>query len=249
MKPSPTFPSFALLPLLTLIRLVSTQTSPITVPLPNALYTSVYNPSTHLHSWKGIRYATPPTGKLRWQAPKPLDPVINPQTVVASNNGKACPQAMPNIQGLGFIQGDEDCLFLNVWGGRLGGGNGTGGEGGTGRGAGEGKGLPVMVMFHGGGYGLGDGSVDMSSFLEANGGGILGVVVQYRVRVPLLFFPGWLGGKGRSLLTVPSSAHSDSSPPPRSKRKEHSTPVCWIKILRCSGCSSISASLEGIPPG
>lgn len=85
---------------------------------------------------------------------------------------------MPNIQGLGFIQGDEDCLFLNVWGG----GNETGG-----------KGLPVMVMFHGGGYGLGDGTQDMSAFLEANGRGILGVVMQYRVRFLFFFFlqVGW----------------------------------------------------------
>src|SRR6478752_1498320 len=45
-------------------------------------------------SWKGVRYAAPPTGDLRWRAPQPVEPRIPID--------------------LGAPQGD-DCLTLNIW--------------------------------------------------------------------------------------------------------------------------------------
>lgn len=38
-----------------------------------------------------------------------------------------------------------------------------------------------MVWIHGGGYGLGDGTQDMSEFINANDNGFLVVSIQYRV--------------------------------------------------------------------
>ena len=142
------------------------QAQALTVNLTYALYKSTFSPSTNLNVWKGIRYAAPPIGPLRWQKTAP--PLVNlTQVVVANTPAPICPQAMPAIQGMPFVQGDEDCLFLSVWSGW--------------RGAEGEKLLPVVVVIHGGGYGAGDGSQDMSGFLATNGNGVVTVVVQYRV--------------------------------------------------------------------
>src|SRR6202012_1218368 len=67
-----------------------------------------------VHSFKGIPYAAPPVGALRWKAPQP----------VASWTGvRSCdhfgPRAMqPPIYSDMVFRSDgmgEDCLYLNVW--------------------------------------------------------------------------------------------------------------------------------------
>jgi para-nitrobenzyl esterase len=57
-------------------------------------------------SWKGIPYAAPPIGSLRWRAPQP----VKPWTVVRDANqfGPACMQTDD-------VPKSEDCLTLNVW--------------------------------------------------------------------------------------------------------------------------------------
>lgn len=58
--------------------------------------------------FKGIRYSNPPTGSLRWtHSPEPS--VLN-YTVNATEFASECPQLVN-----GVVEGDEDCLFLNVW--------------------------------------------------------------------------------------------------------------------------------------
>jgi len=79
-------------------------------------------------AFKGIPFAKPPTGSLRWQppaAPQPWQGVRD-----GSRFGAICPQ----IAGKDVV-GDEDCLTLNVWKPR----------------APQSKPLPVMVFFTGGG--------------------------------------------------------------------------------------------------
>src|SRR5438128_3635120 len=65
-------------------------------------------------SWKGVRYAAPPTGDRRWRAPEP--PESWSDVADASSFGPVCPQPVePRIPiDLGAPQGD-DCLTLNVW--------------------------------------------------------------------------------------------------------------------------------------
>jgi hypothetical protein len=41
--------------------------------------------------------------------------------------------------------------------------------------------LPVLVWIHGGGYGVGNGQQDFTSFINANGNDIIVVSIQYRV--------------------------------------------------------------------
>jgi len=59
-------------------------------------------------SFKGIPYAKPPVGELRWRAPQP--PKAWDEVRDATEFGPACPQVW---EGRTF--GSEDCLYLNVW--------------------------------------------------------------------------------------------------------------------------------------
>ncbi len=93
-------------------------------------------------AFKGVRYAAPPVGPLRFRAPQPPQPWAEPAD--AGEFGTVCPQPpVPNFPiNLGAGQ-DEDCLHLNVWA-----------PSGTAAGAGK----PVMVWVHGGAYVLGSSS-------------------------------------------------------------------------------------------
>ncbi|MGR6918904.1 carboxylesterase/lipase family protein [[Actinomadura] parvosata] len=115
--------------------------------------------------FKGIPYAEPPVGPLRWKAPRPARPWqgVRDATAFASQ----CPQpATP----LGNPQATytEDCLYLNVT---------------TPRRAGR---LPVMVWLHGGGN-LNGNSAQYDGAKLAVDGGVVVVTVNYRLGVL-----GWL---------------------------------------------------------
>jgi carboxylesterase type B len=110
-----------------------------------------------------IRYAAPPTGDLRWQPPQALPPKAGAAVTDASSFGPICPQSLPAVPGAVFIPGDEDCLYLNVYAPA----NATA--------------LPVLVWIHGGGYGYGDGTQDMSEIINANNQRFVAVTIQYRV--------------------------------------------------------------------
>ena len=60
-------------------------------------------------SWKGLPYAKPPLGELRWKAPQSPDSWEDTRS--ASDYGSRCFQP----QGWGGYRGSEDCLYLNVW--------------------------------------------------------------------------------------------------------------------------------------
>ncbi len=119
-------------------------------------------------AWKGIRYAAPPVGDLRFRAPQP--PERWTSVADATMFGPACPQPpLPNIPlDLGAPQG-EDCLSLNIWA-----------SSDTQPGAGK----PVMVWLHGGAYILGSSSQALYDGRRlARGGDVLIVTVNYRLGV------------------------------------------------------------------
>ena len=63
--------------------------------------------------FKGIPYAAPPVGPLRWKPPQPATAWSG--TRDATEFGYDCPQqANPNMQTRAPGQ-SEDCLTLNVW--------------------------------------------------------------------------------------------------------------------------------------
>jgi para-nitrobenzyl esterase len=115
-------------------------------------------------SWKGVRYAAPPAGDLRWRAPQPPEPWT--EIADASALGPVCPQPVePRIPiDLGAPQGD-DCLTLNIW---------------AANGAGERR--PVMVWIHGGAYVLGSANQPLyNGRVLAAGGDVVVVTVNYRL--------------------------------------------------------------------
>jgi para-nitrobenzyl esterase len=116
--------------------------------------------------WKGVRFAAPPVGELRWQAPQP--PARWTEVADATAVGPACPQPTdPRIPiDLGAPQGD-DCLTLNVWAS-------------SGTTAGDGK--PVMVWVHGGAYVLGSAAQPLyrGRTLVAGGDAVV-VTVNHRL--------------------------------------------------------------------
>uniref|UniRef100_A0A671U5G4 Carboxylic ester hydrolase n=1 Tax=Sparus aurata TaxID=8175 RepID=A0A671U5G4_SPAAU len=83
------------------------------------------------YSFKGMPYAAPPVGTLRW-AP-PAEPVCRSVVMDAGRFRSMCPQVRP-LLSTGRVMGQEDCLFINVWTPTL---------------QPDAK-LPVMVWIHGG---------------------------------------------------------------------------------------------------
>ena len=117
-------------------------------------------------SWKGVRYAAPPVGDLRWRAPEPAAPWA--AVVDATHYGTVCPQPVdPRMPiDLGAPQG-EDCLTLNIWASSE-------------TAAGDRK--PVMVWIHGGAYIIGSASQPLyDGGVLAGGGEVIVVTMNYRL--------------------------------------------------------------------
>ncbi|XP_013173656.1 PREDICTED: cholinesterase 1-like [Papilio xuthus] len=94
-----------------------------------------------IYSFKGIPYAQPPLGDLRFKAPQPVKPWNGVRD--AKKLGNECYQF--NIFAQKVNQGSEDCLYINVFSPNL---KPT-------------KPLPVMVWIHGGGFTGGTGSDEL----------------------------------------------------------------------------------------
>ena len=115
-----------------------------------------------VRSFRGIPYAKPPVGELRFRPPQRVDPWQGVRS--AEQVGPMCPQ----IQG-GSVVGNEDCLTLNIWSAAA---------------PGE-EPLPVMVWLTGGGnHGSSGSSYDGS--LMARRGNV--VFITYNPRLGVLGF-------------------------------------------------------------
>ncbi|PNF42097.1 hypothetical protein B7P43_G10290 [Cryptotermes secundus] len=95
------------------------------------------------YSFQGIPYAKPPVGPLRFQAPEAPDPWSDVRD--AQTERSVAPQT-DIFTGSGF-EGDEDCLFLNVYTPKL-------------PEATSDTAKPVMVWIHGGGFYIGSANTD-----------------------------------------------------------------------------------------
>jgi len=119
--------------------------------------------------FKGIPYARPPVGALRWKPTEPAEPWSGIRD--ASRFGAICPQIVAKE-----VKGDEDCLTINVWRPRIA----------------PAQPLPVMVWLTGG------GNHSLSGMGSASFGGLSysgekfvpeGVVfVSYNLRLGVLGF-------------------------------------------------------------
>jgi para-nitrobenzyl esterase len=116
--------------------------------------------------FNGIPYAKPPTGALRWRAPKPAEPWAGIRD--CSRFGPIAPQIQGAAEGLlGGTAGQksEDCLYLNIW-----------------TPACDNAKRPVMVWIHGGAFVTGAGSVGTynGKYLATRGDAVI-VTINYRL--------------------------------------------------------------------
>jgi len=114
-------------------------------------------------SFKGIPYAQPPTGDLRWQSPQPVKPLA--RLFKAYSFGAKCLQPSRGNEAAAGMS--EDCLTLNVWTPGL-----------------DKSSRPVMVYIHGGGFRAGSGDIPGEVFAAQ---GAVVVSINYRLG-PLGFF-------------------------------------------------------------
>jgi para-nitrobenzyl esterase len=129
--------------------------------------------------FRGIPYAAPPVGNLRWQPPQP--PLEWTGTRDASSFGDVCPQLDGNNQPIGT----EDCLFLNIF---------------ISSQTTHGQQQPVMVFIHGGSNRQGS---THQPFLDAPPlatQGVIVVTIEYRL--------GMLGFFVHPLLTAEGGGSS-----------------------------------------
>jgi para-nitrobenzyl esterase len=119
-------------------------------------------------AFKGIPFAAPPVGNLRWKAPEPAAKWTGVRD--GSKYGKVCMQQpgkgrvnpatdMPDSPGM-----SEDCLYLNLWT--------------AAKAAGEKR--PVMVWLYGGAYAEGGGSAPFSEGDKLAKKGVVLVTINYR---------------------------------------------------------------------
>src|SRR5262249_1860194 len=120
------------------------------------------------HVFRGIPYAAPPVGALRFRPPVP--PALWSGTGDATRFHPAAPQASPVLPLAGRLIGGganeaEDCLYLNVW---------TPGV--------DGRRRAVMVWLHGGAFVMGSGSSPLYSGRRlVRRGDVVVVTLNYRL--------------------------------------------------------------------
>lgn len=118
-----------------------------------------------LYAFKGVPYAAPPVGDLRWLPPQPFKPWHGVRP--AKEYGMIAPQNVMALPGLSEKPEpqSEDCLFLNVFSPGL-----------------DDARRPVMVWIHGGAFCMGSGSEQSytTGTLAANGNIVL-VTINYRL--------------------------------------------------------------------
>ena len=122
-----------------------------------------------LFVFKGIPYAQPPSGRLRFQPPEPVTPWRGERS--AHQFGSASPQLNPTSALIGRLIGaargaqNEDCLCLNVWTPGL-----------------DDRRRPVMLWIHGGAFVMGSGATGIysGSRLARRGDAVI-VTINYRL--------------------------------------------------------------------
>lgn len=140
------------------------------IPVTGGLVSGTLNKTGTIRIYRGIPFAAPPVGNLRWKAP---------QSVVGWSGVRKCDafgaspvQGVPNPFGPWSAEFlipkepiSEDCLYLNVWSGAK---------------SAKAK-LPVMVWIYGGGFGSGGTGCAIYDGEATAQKGVIFVSANYRV--------------------------------------------------------------------
>jgi para-nitrobenzyl esterase len=121
--------------------------------------------SNGIRAYKGIPFAAPPVGDLRWRPPQPVQPWKSSRPTHAfgynSLQGIVFPDIDPFAVGV-----SEDCLYLNVW---------------TPAAPASNTRLPVFFWIHGGGFAVGSGSEPRYDGAALAALGIVVITVNHRL--------------------------------------------------------------------
>lgn len=143
-----------------------------------------------VYSFKGIPFAAPPVGALRWRVPVPVPAWSGVRD--ALHYGPPCAQAAFDWNRAVAAESREDCLYLNVWVPRRH----------------DGKPLPVIVFFPGGAY-HGGSARGLSAIEPSYDGaklarrGVVVVTANYRL--------GMFGFLAHPELTAESHSHTSGN--------------------------------------
>ncbi len=137
------------------------------VRIANGLIETTTPPKDGVRSFKGIPFAQPPVGDLRWREPQPAKDWTGVRK--ADQFGPRCMQRTGPMADYWFRSNgmSEDCLYLNVW---------TPAKPGSEK-------LPVLVYIFGGGFQNGDGSEPRYDGESMARKGIVAVTLNYRTNV------------------------------------------------------------------
>jgi para-nitrobenzyl esterase len=136
------------------------------VKIDDGLLQGTTDAATGIRIFRGIPFAQPPVGELRWREPKPEKPWSGVRKADHFGNK---PMQKPIFGDMGFRADSmsEDCLYLNVW---------TPAKSAAER-------LPVLVYFYGGGFMAGDGSEPRYDGEAMAKQGIVALTVNYRLGI------------------------------------------------------------------
>ncbi|HTW66352.1 MAG TPA: carboxylesterase family protein [Bryobacteraceae bacterium] len=151
----------------------------------SGLVSGVSGKSDEVRVYKGIPFATPPVGDLRWKPPQP--PKHWEGVRMADHFSPVCMQQQRGPAAAQGPEPSEDCLYLNVW---------TAAKS-------AGERLPVIVWTYGGGFTSGAGSLAMYNGEALAKKGVVVVTYNYRL--------GIFGFLSHPELTKESSHHASGN--------------------------------------
>jgi para-nitrobenzyl esterase len=145
-------------------------------------------------TYKGIPFAAPPVGRLRWRPPQPVAKwegvrdatSFAPACMQVHRGGDGFMTEIIAFYGLNIDRTSEDCLYLNVWSG-----------------AQPGAPAPVMVWIHGGGLTAGHGGEATYDGTSLAKRGVVVITINYRL--------GPLGYLAHPLLSAESEQHASGN--------------------------------------
>jgi para-nitrobenzyl esterase len=170
-----------------------------------------------LSVYKGVPFAAPPIGDLRWRSPVPVVPWTGTRKTDAF--APACMQTGVSMPGETPPTVNEDCLYLNIW---------TPAQS-------VHQHLPVLVWIYGGGYINGPASMPLYWGDRLAHRGVIVVTIAYRL--------GPLGFLAHPELTRESPHHSSGNyglmdqSRPRMDSEEHRS--FWRRPEKCNHRRSI----------
>ncbi len=144
------------------VDIVDTLKDPIKIDTGYISGTIIGNVGNEVHIYRGIPYAAPPVGNLRWKPPQPAVSWTGIRECTVFGKSSPQPTTPSDISDMPL---SEDCLYLNV----LTPARKTSEK------------LPVMVYMHGGGYRQGSGSNPLYNRPELPQNGIVLVTVNMRL--------------------------------------------------------------------